>query len=120
MNEEIEKKKQQTRKRGVALTFRVTAEEKELIERRMTQAGVKNLRAYLLKMSVDGQVVRIELDSVNEMVRLLGNATNNINQIARRVNQGGSFYDADLDEIKARVDEIWVQTKTVMRKIAAM
>jgi predicted ABC-type ATPase len=60
------------------------------------------------------------LESVNEMVRLLGNATNNINQIARRVNQGGHFYDADLDEIKARVDEIWTQTKVVMRKIVAM
>jgi hypothetical protein len=71
-------------------------------------------------MAIDGQIVRIELDSVKEMARLLGNATNNINQIARRVNQGGDFYDADLDEIRARVDEIWAQAKTVMRKIAAM
>jgi hypothetical protein len=71
-------------------------------------------------MAIDGQIVRIELDSVKEMARLLGNATNNINQIARRVNQGGNFYDADLDEIRARVDEIWAQTKVVMRKIAAM
>jgi alpha/beta superfamily hydrolase len=119
MNESTEKKKP-NRKREIFIRFMVTETERDMIYKRMEQAGVKNLRAYLLKMAIDGQIVRIELDSVKEMTRLLGNATNNINQIARRVNQSGDFYDADLDEIRARVDDIWAQTKVVMRKIAAM
>ncbi len=63
------------------ILFRVTEQEREMIERRMAQAGVKNMRAYLLKMAIDGRVIHVELDSVKEMVRLLGNATNNINQV---------------------------------------
>ena len=69
-----------------------------MIDRRMAQTGIKNRRAYLLKMAVDGRVIHVELESVREMVRLLSNATNNINQIAKRANETGSIYAADLDE----------------------
>ena len=54
------------------------------------------------------------------MVRLLSNATNNINQIARRVNETGNFYAADFDDIKARQDEIWGQVKVIVRKFATL
>jgi hypothetical protein len=100
--------------------FRVTEHEREMIERRMTQAGVKNMRAYLLKMAIDGRVILVELDSVKEMVRLLGNATNNINQITRRVNETGSVYAADLDDLRGRFDELWGQTKEILRRLYAM
>ena len=93
-------------------------EERDLIEKRMAQAGIKSLRAYLLKMALEGQIVRIELDSVKEMVRLLSNATNNINQIARRANTTGSIYAADLDELRLRYDEIWSQVKLILRKLS--
>jgi hypothetical protein len=119
MNEQQENKKQ-NRARNTALTFRVTPEEKEMVERRMAQTGVTNLRAYLLKQAIDGQVVHIELDSVKEMVRLLSNATNNLNQIARRVNQTGSVYADDIVDLQARYDEIWAQTKEILKKLAAM
>lgn len=99
------------------MTFRVTEEERDLIRRRQAQTRIKSLRAYLLKMAVDGRVIHVELDSVNEMNRLLGNATNNINQIAKRVNQNGSVYTIDMDDIKARQDEIWTQQKEILRRL---
>ena len=105
-----------TRKNNIH--FMSTDEERDLIEKRMAQAGIKSLRAYLLKMALEGQIVRIELDSVKEMVRLLSNATNNINQIARRANTTGSIYAADLDELRLRYDEIWGQVKLILRKLS--
>jgi len=105
-----------TRKNNIH--FMSTDEERDLIEKRMAQAGIKSLRAYLLKMALEGQIVRIELDSVKEMVRLLSNATNNINQIARRANSTGSIYAADLDELRLRYDEIWGQVKLILRKLS--
>lgn len=106
--------------RNIAMTFRVTEEERDMIRRRQEQTGIINTRAYLLKMAVDGRVIRVELNSVNEMVRLLSNATNNINQIAKRVNETYSVYAADLNEIMARQDEIWVQQKKILRRIGDM
>jgi len=88
-----------------------------MIDRRMALTGITNRRAYLLKMATEGQVVHLELDGVKEMVRLLSNATNNINQIAKRANQTGNIYAADVDELRGRYDEIWGQLKEIMRKM---
>lgn len=100
--------------------FMVSEEEREMIERRMAQTGIKSLRAYMLKMAVDGRVIHVEFESVREMVRLLSNATNNINQIAKRVNETGNIYAADLDDLKERYDEIWGQAKEILRKVSAV
>jgi len=113
-------KKGYVRPRNVNLAFRVTEEERRLIERQMKQAGIKNMRAYIVKQAIDGRIIHVELDSVRDMVRLLSNATNNINQIARRVNESGSIYAADIDDIKGHYDELWGQTKEVLRRLSAL
>ena len=68
-------------------------------------------------MAVDGRVVEIELDSMKEMNRLLSNVTNNINQIAKRVNDTGSVHSSDIEDIQARQEEIWVQQKEILRRL---
>ena len=108
------------RTKNINLHFMVNEEEHELIKRQMAESGIKSLRAYMLKMAVDGRIIRVELDSVREMVRLLSNATNNINQIARRVNGTGSVYTADLDEIRGQYDVLWTQTKEILRRLSAI
>ena len=113
-----DKPKKKNRTRNHCINFAVTEQEREMIDRRMAQTGITNRRAYLLKMAVDGRVIHVELASVKEMVKLLSNATNNINQIARRVNETGSIYAADLDELNRRYDEIWKQTKVILRKLS--
>ena len=113
-------KQEYGRPRNVNLAFRVSEKERELIELRMQQTGMKNLRAYVVKQAIDGRVISVELESVNEMVRLLSNATNNINQIARRVNETGNFYAADLDDLSSRYDELRGQTKEILRRLAAI
>ena len=111
------KESEKNRSRATYITFRVTEQERDAIDRRTTEAGVKNRQAYLLRMAVDGQITRIETEGVKEMVRLLSNATNNINQIAKRANQTGSIYAADLDELSGRYEEIWAQAKQILRKL---
>ena len=113
-------KKEYIRPRNVNLAFRITEDERKMIESRMAQAGMMNMRAFIVKMVEEGQIIRLELDSVKEMVRLLSNATNNINQIAKRANETGSIYTADLDELRGRYDELWGQTKLILRKLAEM
>ena len=111
-------KKTEKRVRDQHITFRVTLDERKMIERRMAQTGIKNIRAYLLKQAIDGRVIHIELDSVNEMVRLLSNATNGINQIARRVNSTGNLYERDVADLAARYDELWKQAKEILRRLS--
>ena len=118
--ENIKEKKPVKRNRNIPIQFYVTEKELEMITRRMEQTGILNRRAYLLKMAAEGQVIHLDFSGVREMVRLLSNATNNINQIAKRVNETGNFYAADLDDLREKYEEIWGQVKVIMRKIAAM
>ena len=49
------------RKRNIMIRFRVTPEEKSLIEEKMTQVGTSNMEAYLRKMSIDGYILKLDL-----------------------------------------------------------
>ena len=119
-SENINVKKPYIRPRNVSLSIKITQEERDMIQRRMEQSGMTTIRAFIVKMAIDGRVIRVELDSVREMVRLLSNATNNINQIAKRANETGNIYAADLDELRKRYEEIWSQVKSIMYKLAAL
>ena len=66
------------REREIQLKFRVTPEERELIEAKMAQLGTQNMAAYLRKMVLDGYVVRLELPELREMVSLLRRSSNNL------------------------------------------
>jgi hypothetical protein len=118
--ENEKEKKPIKRSRNISLSFYVNAEEHEMIKRRMAQAGVKNLRAFILKQAIDGRVIHVELTSVNEMCRLLSNATNNINQVARRVNETGNLYAADVEDLRIQYDGLWTQAREILTKLAAL
>lgn len=107
----------QNLQRSIAMTFRVTEKERELIRSRQKESGIRNMRAYLLKMAASGRVIRVELDSVFEMNRLLSNATNNINQISKRINETGNIYADDIADIVACQDEILNQQKEILNRL---
>ena len=108
------------RKRNVMLAARVTEEERELITRRMEQAGVRSMRAYLLKMAVDGYVVNLDLSDVREMVSLLRRSSNNLNQIAKRANETRSIYETDILDLQQRYSELWEQTNRILKELAKL
>ena len=113
-------KKPYIRPRNVNLSIKITQEERDMIERSMAQTGMATLRAYIVKMAIDGRVIHVELESVREMVRLLSNATNNINQISRAVNQTGNLYAQDVAVLREEVENIWGQTKVILQKLAQL
>ena len=85
--------------------FKVTDEERGLIEQRMALMGVHNMSAYIRKMCIDGYVVQLQIKELDECAKLLRYTSNNVNQIARRVNSGGGVYADEVDEITAKLAE---------------
>ena len=85
--------------------FSVTDEERELIEQRMALMGVHNMSAYIRKMCIDGYIVQLQIKELDECAKLLRYTSNNVNQIARRVNSGGGVYADEVDEITAKLAE---------------
>ena len=95
------------RKRPIILRCPVTAEERSLIEQKMAQLQTKRIGAYLRKMAIDGYIIYVDTRDIKEMNKLLSAIGRNINQIAKRVNAGGPTYQADMEEIRERLDQIW-------------
>ena len=108
------------RKREVQLNFRVSPEELALIEQKMAQLGTTNREAYLRKMALDGDVVRLELPELKELVSLMRYSSNNLNQLARRVNETGRIYDADLEDISRRQEALWDGVHQVLTQLAKL
>ncbi|WIV13761.1 plasmid mobilization relaxosome protein MobC [Proteiniborus sp. MB09-C3] len=95
------------RKRTVQIKFRVTEEERTLIEEKMKLIPTRNMAAYLRKMAIDGYIIQIDHSDIKAMTAEIQKIGVNINQIARRVNSTGSAYQEDINEIKGALDEIW-------------
>lgn len=108
------------RSRNLNVSFRVSEQEREMIEKKMKLAGIRSLRAYMLKMAVDGYVVQLDLSEVREMVSLLRTATNNLNQIARRTNEMGNLYAADIEDLQEHYNRLWEQTGGILKKLSAL
>ena len=106
------------RQREIQLKFRVTPEERELIEQKMEQLGTTNMAAYLRKMAVDGYAVNLELPELRELVSLLRRSSNNLNQLTRRVHETGRFYDADLEELRQSFDGLWDVAQKILTSLA--
>ena len=71
----------------------------------MALAGVHNMSAYIRKMCIDGYTINLQIPELEECAKLLRYTSNNVNQIARRVNSGGGVYPDEVDEIRTKLAE---------------
>lgn len=115
------KKKEKSRDRQtVQYHFFATEEESRKIEEKRAQSGIHNRCAYLRKMAIDGYCITMDLSDVREMVRLLGIYGNNLNQLARRANEGGSIYRQDIETLQKEMDEIWEMTRKILDRLSSL
>ena len=108
------------RKRDVQVNFRVSQEELALIEQKMAQLGTKNREAYLRKMAIDGYVVKLELPQLKELLSLMRYSSNNLNQLARKVHETGRIYDADMEDISQRQEQLWQGVKEILTQLSKL
>ena len=110
----------ENRTRPIQLKVRVNQQEKEIIQQKMQQLGTNNMGAYLRKMAIDGFVLKLDMAEMKEVLSLMRRISSNINQIAKRANETGRIYDADLDEIQNRQEQLWTVMRNVLQKFTAM
>ena len=108
------------RKREMQVNFRVSPQELEMIEQKMAQLGTSNREAYLRKMALDGYVVKLELPELKELVSLMRYSSNNLNQLTRRVHETGRIYNADLEDISQRQEQLWVGVREILTRLAKL
>ena len=108
------------RTRNIVLRVPVTPEERALIQQKMAQIGTNNLSAYLRKIAIDGCIIKLELPELRDMVSLLRRSSNNLNQSARRVNETGRFYAADMEDMLAKQEQLWQAANEIITRLASI
>ena len=114
-----DEKRNQSRTRKHRIVFRVDDDELKFIKAKMNVMHIKNREAYLRKMAIDGECIHYDYAEYAAEIRknnyLLSNVTNNINQIAKRVNSTGSIYEEDLRDIHEALDVLWEEQRKILR-----
>ena len=108
------------RVRNIQLNFRVTDQERRLIEDRMQELGTTNREAYLRKIAIDGMIVKLEVQELKEIVSLMRRTSNNVNQIARRLNETGRIYEADITDVHNRQEQLWDMLNSLITKLSGI
>jgi hypothetical protein len=104
------------RTRSIQINFSVTSKEKELIEKRQEQTGIKNRGDFLRKMAIDGYVIKPDYSDIKNLTVAINRIGNNINQITRKVNESGKIYQDDMTEINSKMGEVWLLLKSTLSK----
>ena len=66
------------------------------------------------------QVPYLDLPQLRRMAYLLQNCSNNLNQVAKRANESGKIYSADLADLRTRLDELIDIGKQILSKLAEL
>lgn len=86
----------------------------------MDQTGINTMSAFIRKMAIDGYVVNLDVSGIQETVRLLRICSNNLNQYARRANEGGSIYQGEIQDLQIQLEKIWQTASGTMDALAAI
>ena len=99
------------------IEIRIDAEEKEKIKERMKEAGIRNMSAYIRKMALNGYIIKLDMSSFDEVVRLMSINANNLNQYAKQANTNGSIYYGDIKNLQRQHQEIWQLLREILHGI---
>jgi len=108
------------RKRDVPLFVWLSREERDEIQRRMDEAGIRNMSAYVRKMTLDGYVLHVDLSPVRELVSLQRRCANNLNQIAVHANTYGGIYDHEIRSLQKDYAALWEPLSGLLSQLAAI
>ena len=109
-----------TEQRDQQIHFRVCKVELDRMRQKMESCGILSIGSYLRKMALDGYCLNLDLPQLRRMAYLLQNCSNNLNQVAKRANESGQLYAADLEDLRSRLDELIAIGKQLLDKLTEL
>ena len=103
----MNKKGYEEEQRKNRVTIRYSDSEYEMLKKKHELSGCLTLSSYIRFVSLTGHIIRYTGDDIKAIRQDFHSVTNNINQIAKRVNATGVLYPEDLKETKDKIDDIW-------------
>ena len=104
-------------KRLIHQGFMTTETEDAVIHKKMKAFGIRKKSAFFRAMVLNGYLLKLDLPEIREVLRLMKNLTNNVNQLARRLNEHGNIYETELYDIRQRMDALWNVMNQILTRL---
>ena len=105
-------------RRPIELKFHVTPEEKAIIDKKKAQIGSNCTAAYCRKMALDGYVLKLDFPELRQWSSTQRRISNNFNQLAKRVNSTNRVYDADIENMRTMLDQLWDAINALLLRLS--
>jgi hypothetical protein len=106
-----------TRKRDMQIAFRVTNEEKKIIDEKVKLSKMTKSE-FFISTIMNGKIVitdeKEKLKSITNLTNEINKIGTNINQVSKHVNQIGSIGMDDFEYLRKRMDDIWQLLKLTL------
>ena len=93
--------------RIIPIQIYLTEEEKQILDIKYKMSKCRSRGAFIRKMILEGFVYEVDFSELKRFNFLMSNISNNINQIAHRINETRSIFQHDIDEVKEELKELW-------------
>lgn len=94
------------RYRNERIEIKLTKEEKELFMKKLELSKSKSMAHFIRKSVLEAPIFVIDMNIFRKLQTLIGKNSNNINQIAKKVNSTGIIYREDIEDLKKENDDI--------------
>lgn len=108
------------KRRPIELKFHVDEQEYEIIRKKMELMGISCTAAYLRRMALNGYILHLDVPELFSYGTKLRTVSSNFNQIAKRINSTGRFYEEDLTSMRELLDNLWAAMSALLDKLASL
>ena len=113
---DMEWKAAMNKTRPKQLSFRVSEEEYQQLQQKISESG-KNQQEYILSCVLEKQIVNT--DGIKELIPELKRIGNNLNQIAKRCNEGGMLpSEAEVRKHGEELNKVWQSLRRYLQRRA--
>ncbi len=105
------------RYRKKRLCIFLTEDEERILNAKVKMSGIRSKSEYIRQMITDGFVYHIDFAEIQRYNFLLSNISNNINQIAHRINETRSIFQPDIDEVKKEMKKLWQLQRSMLSNL---
>ena len=90
-----------SRFRNNGIYLMLSDEELELLNEKYKASMCKTLRQFIMKCILEKDIYVLDMDVFREMSTNISRTSNNINQIAKRINTTSIIYKDDVEDLKS-------------------
>ena len=106
-----------TRERKHELKVFLSDREEQILEQKVKIMKLPSKSFAIRKLIVESNLYEVDFREFRDIATQLSRIGNNINQIAKRINETRSIYQTDIDEIKKEFKEICRLQESMQSKL---